>query len=550
MTQPSAPTPTPAPQGSASREERHLEAELGEIRSIYEILYPEHALDAHLWWEQAPCPTPAVLEEEAGLGAQHLGLSYLGQTAIGDRGAGRPRKQLHLTIPRLPTPGELQEGYTPWAKRPRRFRAVFQASPLLFEHGKYRVERRQEQQQTRRHNFRKLPLSRNIRFTGGLARRSSAKPPAILIGFHWLEVGGAENLAFDTVAWALEAGLRVFVVSDLGGPQRAAHKLPDDPNVHFLRTDRYLPRHLFPAFVQQLIAQENVVMTHNHHCTLLYDTLPAIKSAFPDVVNADSTHITEYGDGGYPRISGVWSNFLDVHHVISQDLKDFYDRHFSPGSKLRLGRLLDPAIRQDTPAAPRITAGQKTCRIAFVGRMVHQKRPVVAVAIMRRLLKWGRSNGVAFQFDMVGEGAYREAVEYLIRRYRLRQAVTLHPADSDVPALLGQADAVLMPSANEGLALVCYEAIAAGCVPVATDVGAQREIVPQGTLVHRAPYRTVAESAAAIQRLLTDQAFTDAVCTGMQEKFAALRDGPLAKEVLMPLYQKAAAGSETAVAAQ
>lgn len=523
-----------------SRDETHLHKELEEIRFIYETLFPGRLLDTHVWWGDAPVHTPEVVGEQEGVSPEHTGISYLGLTQMGNRSSELSAIRLHMMIPGLPTPGELQEDYTPWRQRPWHFRAVFKASPILFEYGKYRVERKQEKERSGKHGFDRLLLSHNQRFKGYSPNRDTNKAPAILIGFHWLEVGGAENLAFDTVRWALESGLRVFVISDRSGPQRAIHKLPNDPNVHFVRTDRYLPRHLYPTFLRQLIIQENIVMTHNHHCTILYECLPAIKAYAPDVVNIDSTHIVEYEDGGYPRISGVWSNFLDMHHVISDDLRRFYADNFKCDNKVKLGRLLLPEAKEQDYIEPRISVGRSHCRVAFVGRMVHQKRPILAVEIMRRLMCWGQKNDIQFSFDLVGEGAYLEALKYMIGHYRMRHVTTLHAADTDVPRLLEKSDIVLMPSANEGLALVCYEAIAAGCVPVTTDVGAQNEIVPDAVLVDRAPYRTVEESVAAVKGLLTDETFRAAVCVEMKEKFDRLRAGPLAKDLLVPLYTKAA----------
>lgn len=527
------------------RRDRYIADEIEEIRFIHETLYPGRRLDVHLWTGGAPLPTPAVIDEDAGYGPEVVGQNYLGQVIMGDAGSVLPAKRLYLTIPDRPTKGDLAESYMPWAARPRKFRAIFGLSPMLFEHGKYRVERRNAARMQRNHDFRKLTLSHRLSLPGKSALRDTDRAPAILIGFHWLEVGGAEKLAFDTVDWALDAGLRVFVIADRPGLQRSADKLPDDPRVHFLRTDRYLPRGLYPVFIERLIAQQNIVLTHNHHCTVLYECLPAIKANFPAVKNLDSTHIVEHADGGYPRISGVWSNFIDVHHVISADLKRFYNRNFQVPAKTRIGRLLAPEAREMTPDMPSIAAGAKTCRIAFVGRMVHQKRPVVAVRIMQALARWGRSQGIDFRFDIVGEGPYAEAVGYLIRRYRLRDRVQLHAAGADVPAILGKSDVLLVPSANEGLALVCYEAIAAGCVPVASAVGAQHEIVPEETLVPVAPFACVAQSVAVVQRLLTDQDFTDRVTTGMRARYDALRQEPLAREVLDPIYRAAAEGDDS-----
>ncbi len=546
----SAPVPQTAVTSQDGGEEQHLQSELAEVRYIFETLYPGRPLETHLWWDHSPVPTPDILGPDAGTSPEHLGLSFLGVKLLGDKNGTLEGKRLHITIPKRPTPGELQDHYTAWMQRPRLYRNIFKLSPTLFEHGKYRVERRQAEECTQRHGFLKLKLSRNIRFDALSEQMPATKAPAILIGFHWLEVGGAENLAFDTVNWALKAGLRVFVIADRSGAQRAAHKLPDHPDLHFLRTDRYLPRHLYPAFLRQLALRENIVATHNHHCTILYECLPSLKAHFPDMLHMDSTHITEYADAGYPRISGVWTNYIDVHHVISDDLKAFYERHFKVGSKVKVGRLLSPEVRKSTPLEPRIGVNRSFCRVAFVGRMVHQKRPILAIEIMQRLMRWGQGQGIEFAFEVVGEGPYLEVIEHMLRRYRMSHVTNVHAAGTDVPALLAKSDVVLMPSANEGLALVCYEAIGEGCVPVTTDVGAQSEIVPKAALVDRAPFRTVSQSVDVVQRLLTDDQFRSDVCEEMRAKFDKLRNDTLAEELLMPIYQELAQPAKDQMAAE
>ena len=71
--------------------------------------------------------------------------------------------------------------------------------------------------------------------------------------------------------------------------------------------------------------------------------------------------------------------------------------------------------------------------------------------------------------------------------------------------LMSAVDILLLPSQAEGVALVLFEAMSMGVVPVATDVGGQRELVtPEcGRLVAWGP--SLAESLVeALDSLLTD----------------------------------------------
>lgn len=523
--------------------QEYISQELAGVRFIYETLYPDLPVELHAWWEKARIPVPAVHEQTPAYGAELLALSYIGRQQIGPEAtAAQPGKRALVAIP---SPYQLAQrggGDMPWRQRPWHYRLMHRLSPLLAEQAKYLIERRWLARRPVRHKFSRLPFSAGV--LGVAAPAPADKPPAILIGLHWLDVGGAEKLGFDCIHWALEAGLRVIVVTGTEGAERQAHRLPQDPRVQLVRLSRYLPQGLHNAFIGRLIAQENIILTHNHHCVPLYDALPTIKLEHPHVVNLDSTHIVEYADGGYPRISGVWSNYLDHHHVISGELLNFYRQNFRVhGSKAVLGRLLDDAERSAEAAPVRIRDGQTRCRVVFIGRMVHQKRPVVVAAIIRRLLKWGRRNGVEFSFDLVGEGPYRAALEHLLTRWRIAGQVRLHGAGTDVPALLAKSDVLLLPSANEGLALVCYEAIAAGCVPVSSDVGAQNEICPPQTLVPWSPHGAVRETAAVVERLLREPGFAASVETAQRAKLDALRAEPSAREVVMKIYRQALAAA-------
>lgn len=523
----------------------YIEGQIEQIRYIYDILFPDQALELHLWWETSDVRTPAVCEQNDRYGADLFGPTYIGQYALGPEGTAV--KQIHLTIPsRMQTYASTDKAVS-WSARPRYFKAAHRYAPLLAEDLKYLIERRRRTRQLTRHRFERIPFEAGM-LSPSTARHSAAKNPAALIGFHWMSYGGAEKLAFDTVDWALEQGLRVFAIPDIRGPQPLIDKLPDDPRVTVLRTDYYVPREYIPSFLVALAVRENIVVTHNHHCVALYDALPAMRVRCPDVMHLDSVHIIEHADGGYPRISGVWSNFIDHHHVISADLKEFYRKNFRVNGKVVVGRLLDDSQRERIPDPVRLKAGQRSARIAFVGRMMHQKRPMLVAEICNCLARWGKTSGIAFEFDLVGEGPYRTAVEVLIKVYGLGDRTRFHNAGTDVSALLRKSDVLVLPSANEGLALVCYEAIEHGCIPISTDVGAQSEIMPADLMVPLLPRHTVRDTVALIKRLLKEDGYAQALEQQLHDRFGALAVEPSAKEVIGALYKKAKTLAQTRAA--
>ncbi len=500
--------------------------------------YPDRRVRIVLKALEHPWGDPGSVRIDAG--DTHLELideAYMGYMDFGPD--GEEGEEIAATIgagvPRPLRPNEtVPEKTAPdFSHRPA-LQRLLRISPVLFEQLKYQYEMRARRLCPSRHSFNPLKRASRHPIGGPTPPRDTTKPPAILIGFHWLETGGAENLAFDCVAWARAVGLRVLVLAERADIHRQTHRLPED--VEFIRADAYLhPGHWF-EFLETLIRAENICALHIHHNVRLYENLMRLKAVFPDLVTIDSTHIVEHQDGGFPRISGVWTNYIDHHHVISRALESFYLDRFNVSERVMLGRMLDS---DETGTAPdlRLQPGQKSLRLAFVGRMVHQKRAPLAIAILQRLRKWAGTQGITLHLDMVGTGPYLDVVKRMIRKANLGQIVTLHPADSDVPALLGQADILILPSGNEGLALVCYEAVENGALPISTDVGGQEELGAEALLVPASPLACVRETVARIRRLMTEPAFLDACKTETLARYASLRADPTAQQVLGALYR-------------
>ena len=115
------------------------------------------------------------------------------------------------------------------------------------------------------------------------------------------------------------------------------------------------------------------------------------------------------------------------------------------------------------------------------------------------------------QLLVVGDGSLRASME--------QQTVELGCADrirwvgrqpqEELPQWYSQMDIVLMPSRSEGFGLTAIEAMAHGCVMVASDVGGLPEVVRDGIcgLLHRT--EDVTDMAAKITSLIGDPALYD-----------------------------------------
>jgi L-malate glycosyltransferase len=360
---------------------------------------------------------------------------------------------------------------------------------------------------------------------GDRTRPDHPKLPAILIGMHWFAVGGAETLARDCIEWARDLGLRVFVVAE-----RSRGVAPEGVTVLDWH-DR--PRSEWGGLVQGIVLQENIIAIHIHHCVPLYAALPVIRRELPWVRTYDSTHIVEHTDGGFVRISGVWSGHLDRTHVISRMLVNFYrDRFDRP---VDLGRMIECRRAKPVRLQPRQTA----LRVAFVGRMAYQKRPVTALWAMVQLARWARKHGVDLWFDMVGEGPFLRYVHQIAEAKGLADRITFHRSGADVRAVLRGADILILPSANEGLALVAIEAIEEGVFPIATDVGAMGELLPRELLTPPAPAQTVRGIVRIVDRLWRDGAFLEKQALTLRENHETLVAEPSVKDVITGYYREA-----------
>jgi glycosyltransferase involved in cell wall biosynthesis len=114
--------------------------------------------------------------------------------------------------------------------------------------------------------------------------------------------------------------------------------------------------------------------------------------------------------------------------------------------------------------------------LVMVGRLV----PLKGVDTLLRALQQVARVRPEVRLEIAGDGEARPALVALSRELGLTDRVTFLGAVRDVPAVLGRAAALVLPSLSEGISLTLLEAMARGLPVVATSVGGNPEVVEHG----------------------------------------------------------------------
>lgn len=166
--------------------------------------------------------------------------------------------------------------------------------------------------------------------------------------------------------------------------------------------------------------------------------------------------------------------------------------------------------------APR-TAGDGPVRLLAVGRLVAQKGIDVLLDALNRPGLGG------FELDVVGDGEWRDALERQAAAPGLAGRVRFHGwLDRSVLAdAYRAADALVLPSRDEGMPNVVLEAMASGLPVVASAVAGARDLVVEGETGFLVPPEDAGALAAALLRLDSDPAVRAVLGRHGRERVAA-----------------------------
>lgn len=340
--------------------------------------------------------------------------------------------------------------------------------------------------------------------------------PRFMFIMPWIQMGGSEKCMLDIAHRLIEMKWPItFVLTmpfwgedSLGELSlqnewlyKALELTPDvfdivnlSQNAKFTKTLRYLLESRSPDYI----------LTGNSR--IIYEHLAFIKAVSPKTVIADYNHMVHMSwevipgkGGGMPRYAAVHTKNIDVHltasdnvtssinswidaDVVKENPKKVQTCYIGTNSSVLHSETERPNVR----ARMRKDFGieEDVVVVLFAGRYVSDKGIDVMGEVVRRVANEDvMSSKLAFVF--VGSGDQGDMLESTAQRLgNSNPKMFLRPPATGISELrdyYAMADIFLLPSNNEGIALVLYEAMAAGLLVMSTDVGGQKELIQSNT---------------------------------------------------------------------
>ncbi len=324
--------------------------------------------------------------------------------------------------------------------------------------------------------------------TPEMGRLVDAERPAVVL-LPWLERGGADLEALHYMhalaeVHALEGPL--FVILTGSGENTWKDRVPAGCTVIDLSVMK-VPRKLKLALLHRLLLESRPRLLHNVNSSEAYDLFCAHPASFDGarkyatVFCADQTEegsVTGYIVEYLPRLLGFFDRISTDSESFRKHLIDLFGL---PEERVVAHRMpFSPAhfpMRRGAPSvrAPRPSA-ERPLRILFAGRLDRQKRPDLAIEIVRGLI----AERLPVELDVWG-GAHLDP-DYFRFPSRAPAGIRMRGSFDGLATLpLEEYDLMLVPSKWEGLPNTLLEAMGNGLPVMAAAVGGVPELVTERT---------------------------------------------------------------------
>lgn len=336
--------------------------------------------------------------------------------------------------------------------------------------------------------------------TATAIRARGHKPHLIIAGSSELSLPKEFTEVYDTIRFSTPAAVRPYSWNEasvfLGTP------LPTHHSQH-------------AGDLAGLCADLDVVI--NGHSAPLNYAMSTLRRA--GISTCCTQHVFDLASGGRPVGHPLLGVAFEYAYDLMLPVSDMMARQLHglgvPADKLLLVRNAGGIVLEEQQVATALSARRQRSgplRCMFLGRLDKQK----GVDRLAALILACRTNGPAIDWRIVGKPIVdSNQGQSAIEKIAIEPAVI---DGAEIAACLAWADVVVMPSLYEGLPLLAFDAMAMGCVLVASDAGATGELVRDGKTGFLVAQDGVVDAMAAILRRLADDR---SLCVAMGERAAS-----------------------------
>ncbi|MDJ0689951.1 MAG: glycosyltransferase [Xenococcaceae cyanobacterium MO_188.B32] len=302
-----------------------------------------------------------------------------------------------------------------------------------------------------------------------------------------MEVGGADKFNLDLFAGLKQRGYDLTIVTTVPAQNLWQAKFYQiTPDIFHL--PGFLHYGHWLTFARYLIESRQIDIVFISNAYYAYYLVPILRQEFPQVAFVDYTHTEDpnWREGGYPRVSCQFTDFLDCQIVTSAYLANYYQQ-LAPKTqnKLRVCYINVDKHKWQFSSQKRREYRQKLAindniiLLIFPARITQQKRPLFLVEIIKKLSQ----KSLPIAILTLGKGDMFAEFNNKINSLGLSSVFKLlsHVSPEEMVGYYSAADILLLPSEYEGISLAIYEAMAMGLPIIASDVGGQKELLTPGS---------------------------------------------------------------------
>ena len=321
------------------------------------------------------------------------------------------------------------------------------------------------------------------------------KKRVLVLNYEYPPLGSGGGVVTKEIVEALTLGDDFIIdVVTMGYDRLPAHEV-SNPSLHIYRVRSWRSRkdichpweqvtYLISAYctVRKLLSKHTYDVCHAHFIIPTGPLAYFLKWQYklPYIITAHGSDVLGYNERFkflYPLLVYPWRKVLGAAKVVTSP------SHFLAREIQKQHPILEPAkikVVKNGIAADKFTPLPKQKYFLYVGRLVEAKgvQDIIEALHTLELGDW--------HFKIVGTGPYQPELEALVKKTGLTSKVEfLGRIANDSPAmqkLYGEARIFILASWFENMSISLLEALQAGCLVVASNVGGNPEIVSPDSL--------------------------------------------------------------------
>lgn len=314
----------------------------------------------------------------------------------------------------------------------------------------------------------------------------------ILFIVPWFVVGGADIFTLNLIKGLRKKDYEISVVTTQKYDYRLRPQVEEYVDEYFDLTT-FLKEKDWASFIYHIIKSRKIDCVFITNSFYGYYALPWLKYYFPEIPFVDYIHAENWTlrNGGFPKDSNSVANYLDMTFTCTKHLKEMMykimNRNIKNIKPVYIGTdtdYYDNTLEYDGEQELKEKYKNKKV-ILFISRIVHYKRPLFAVKLMKEIIKERKD----IRLIMVGDGPALGDIKQKVKEEKLEEYIDFYGMQDDVRKFYKIADVTLVCSLREGLTLTTYESLSMGVPVVSSDIGGQKELIGENCGYLIRPYQ-------------------------------------------------------------